>query len=154
MDVALSVHIDVSLIKTDVQPEYVRLLVKGRLLQLRLPCQVDDQALKTTNLKSALQVLPDLSKAERSLTTGHLVITMPKEQQNGPLNMLFVRSNPNQLRSVSKLPSQSMPYLRAKQSKTVVRISVDVQRLSQWFLDLGSEQEIHVVLQGLSLERS
>ena len=37
--------------------------VQGRLLQLRLPCEVR----------------PDSSKAERSTATGHLLITMPKE---------------------------------------------------------------------------
>lgn len=37
--------------------------VQGRLLQLRLPCEVR----------------PDSSKAERSAATGHLLLTMPKE---------------------------------------------------------------------------
>ncbi len=37
--------------------------VQGRLLQLRLPCEVR----------------PDSSKAERSTATGHLLVTMPKE---------------------------------------------------------------------------
>ena len=37
--------------------------VQGRMLQLRLPCEVR----------------PDCSKAERSAATGHLLLTMPKE---------------------------------------------------------------------------
>jgi protein TilB len=33
-------YLDTSLIKTDVQPWYIRLLIKGRLLQLNLPVEV------------------------------------------------------------------------------------------------------------------
>jgi protein TilB len=47
-----------------VQPTYVRLLVKGRLLQLRLPAEV----------------LPDRSTAQRATITGRLLLTMPKER--------------------------------------------------------------------------
>lgn len=32
--------VDTSLIRADVQPQYVRLLIKGRLLQLHLPAEV------------------------------------------------------------------------------------------------------------------
>ncbi len=41
--------------------------LQGRLLQLRLPCEVR----------------PDSSKAERSAATGHLLLTMPKEDLSG-----------------------------------------------------------------------
>ena len=40
LEVALGKYVDTSLIKADVQPGYVRLLIKGRLLQLLLPCEV------------------------------------------------------------------------------------------------------------------
>eukprot|EP00877_Chromochloris_zofingiensis_P015031 jgi/Chrzof1/9782/Cz04g15170.t1 len=63
LDVAVGKYLDTSLIQADVQPKYVRLLIKGRLLQLLLP----------------VEVKPDSSVAQRSTTTGHLVITMPKE---------------------------------------------------------------------------
>lgn len=33
-------YLDTSLIKTDLQPRYIRLLIKGRLLQLNLPVEV------------------------------------------------------------------------------------------------------------------
>ncbi len=46
------------------QPKYVRLLIKGRLLQLLLPAEV----------------LPDRATAQRSTLTGHLLLTMPKER--------------------------------------------------------------------------
>jgi protein TilB len=47
-----------------VQPKFVRLLIKGRLLQLLLPAEV----------------LPDRATAQRSTITGHLLLTMPKER--------------------------------------------------------------------------
>ncbi|CAH0404921.1 unnamed protein product [Chilo suppressalis] len=62
LDLAVYKHLDTSLINVDVQPNYVRVMVKGKIFQLHLPEEVD-----TTN-----------SKAERSQITGHLLVTMPK----------------------------------------------------------------------------
>jgi len=62
LDVDIGRYIDVSLVDVDVQPKLVRMLCKGRLLQLELFEEVN----------------PDKSNAQRSKTTGHLVITMPK----------------------------------------------------------------------------
>ncbi|MEW5309118.1 MAG: hypothetical protein WDW38_001027 [Sanguina aurantia] len=63
LDVAVGKFMDSSLIQADIQPGYVRLLIKGKLLQLLLP----------------VEVRPDASIAQRSLASGHLVLTMPKE---------------------------------------------------------------------------
>uniref|UniRef100_A0A8C5JG63 Leucine-rich repeat-containing protein 6 n=1 Tax=Junco hyemalis TaxID=40217 RepID=A0A8C5JG63_JUNHY len=57
-------HLDTSLLDVDVQPTYVRVLVKGKPFQLVLPEEVK----------------PDSSCAKRSQTTGHLVVTMPKQK--------------------------------------------------------------------------
>jgi protein TilB len=40
LEVAVGKFLDTSLIKADVQPRAVRLLIKGRLLQLVLPAEV------------------------------------------------------------------------------------------------------------------
>eukprot|EP00775_Hariotina_reticulata_P002455 gene2455-2758_t len=69
LDVAVGKFVDTSLIKADVQPKVVRLLIKGRLLQLLLPAEVK----------------PDSSTAQRSTASGHLLLTMPKEQPHQPL---------------------------------------------------------------------
>jgi hypothetical protein len=62
--------------QADVQPRWARLLVKGRLLQLQLPCEVK----------------PDSSMAQRSKITGSLTITMPKEKPEEPVtDMSLVR---------------------------------------------------------------
>ncbi len=47
-------YLDTSLIQTDLQPSYVRLLVKGKLLQLLLPAEVR----------------PDAATAQRNMTNG------------------------------------------------------------------------------------
>ena len=60
-EMILNRHVNTCLVDIDVQPTYVRVLVKGRLLQLVLPAEVQT----------------DQSVAQRSLATGHLVITMP-----------------------------------------------------------------------------
>jgi protein TilB len=53
---------DSSLIDLDIQPNYVRVILKGKALQLAL----------------SEEVKPDSSTAQRSQTTGNLVIKMPK----------------------------------------------------------------------------
>ncbi|XP_012925056.1 protein tilB homolog isoform X4 [Heterocephalus glaber] len=58
-------YMDTSLIEVDVQPMYVRVMVKGKPFQLVLPAEVK----------------PDSSSAKRSQTTGHLVISMPKVEE-------------------------------------------------------------------------
>lgn len=62
LDLAVYKHLDTSLVEIDVQPNYVRVMVKGKIFQLHLPEEVD-----TTN-----------STAERSQVTGRLVVRMPK----------------------------------------------------------------------------
>ena len=62
LDVEIGKFMDTSLVDVDVQPSFVRLLVKGKMMQLLLPEQVH----------------PDRSNAQRSKATGHLVVTMPK----------------------------------------------------------------------------
>nr|KAF6426534.1 leucine rich repeat containing 6 [Molossus molossus] len=62
LDLAVYRYMDTSLIHVDVQPTYVRVMVKGKPFQLALPAEVR----------------PDSSSARRSQTTGHLVICMPK----------------------------------------------------------------------------
>ncbi|KAG5443336.1 Protein tilB [Clonorchis sinensis] len=65
LDVSVYRHMDTSMVDCDVQPTYVRVTMKGKILQLALPEEVK----------------PDKSHAKRSQTTGHLVVTMPKVDQ-------------------------------------------------------------------------
>jgi len=62
LDIMAFKHMDTSLMDADVHPTYVRVILKGKTFQLCL-----DEEVK-----------PDTSKAQRSTTTGNLVITMPK----------------------------------------------------------------------------
>ena len=54
-------YLDTSLVDIDVQPRLVRLLIKGKLLQLKLEAEVSS----------------DRATAQRSKTTGSLLVTMP-----------------------------------------------------------------------------
>ncbi|XP_010627884.1 protein tilB homolog [Fukomys damarensis] len=65
LDLAVYRYMDTSLIEVDVQPMYVRVMVKGKPFQLVLPAEVK----------------PDSSSAKRSQTTGHLVVSMPKVEE-------------------------------------------------------------------------
>lgn len=67
LDVAFGRYLDTSAIQADVQPSYVRLLARGRLLQLALPAEVR----------------PDAAVAQRSKTTGNLLVTMPLAAAEG-----------------------------------------------------------------------
>ncbi|GLH16775.1 Dynein assembly factor 1, axonemal homolog [Gryllus bimaculatus] len=84
----LSRHLDTTLLDVDVQPTYVRVTIKGKVLQLVLP---DD-------------VKTDSSTAQRSLTTGHLVITMPKV--NGLVKQKITQPPPR----TTIFPAESKPY--------------------------------------------
>lgn len=55
-------HLDSSYLHVDVQPEYVRVSIKGKILQLCLPCEVSIEG----------------SEAKRNSMTGNLVIKMPR----------------------------------------------------------------------------
>ena len=66
-------------LQADVQPRWARLLVKGRLLQLKLPCEVR----------------PDASSAQRSKATGRLVLDMPKMDPAANLDLACLRIDPH-----------------------------------------------------------
>ncbi|GBN49999.1 Protein tilB [Araneus ventricosus] len=65
LDLAVFRFLDTSLLEADVQPNHVRVKVKGKYFQLLLPGEVH----------------PDRSTCQRSQTTGHLVIIMPKADE-------------------------------------------------------------------------
>ncbi|XP_077412968.1 dynein axonemal assembly factor 11 [Vanacampus margaritifer] len=64
LDLAVYRHMDTSLMDVDVQPTYVKVAVKGKIFQLVLPAEVK----------------PDKSTAQRSQTTGHLLLLMPRAE--------------------------------------------------------------------------
>ena len=55
-------HLSSSLIDVDVHPTYISVVIKSKVLRLTLPAEVKSQE----------------SVAQRSTTTGHLLVTMPK----------------------------------------------------------------------------
>lgn len=65
LDLAVYKYLDTSLIDVDVQPNYARVTVKGKVFQLVLPEEVQ----------------PDRSLAQRSQATGHMLLTMPKVKE-------------------------------------------------------------------------
>ncbi|XP_076657840.1 touch insensitive larva B [Halictus rubicundus] len=62
LEVMVYKYLDTDYVDVDVQPEYVRVTIKGKILQLTLPCEVSVEG----------------SKAERNTTNGKLVVTMPR----------------------------------------------------------------------------
>uniref|UniRef100_A0A480EIJ9 Leucine-rich repeat-containing protein 6 n=2 Tax=Sus scrofa TaxID=9823 RepID=A0A480EIJ9_PIG len=104
LDLAVYRYMDTSLIDVDVQPTYVRVTVKGKPFQLVLPAEVK----------------PDSSSAQRSQTTGHLVVCMPKVgelvtgcQGTSP----SVKSTPDRGRAQTRQRSQQVERLEVDPSK-------------------------------------
>ena len=62
LDIAVYRYLDTSLLDVDIQPTYIRVLIKGKIFQF-----VFSEEIKT-----------ECSTAKRSQTTGHLVLTLPK----------------------------------------------------------------------------
>ena len=79
---------DTNLVDVDIQPLYVRVNIKSKILQLTLPYEVSI----------------DQSLAQRNTTTGHLIITMPRlskgpsvyltKKQSLDKNKVTLRSEP------------------------------------------------------------
>lgn len=100
LDIPVGKFLDTSLIDVDVQPTFVRVLIKGKLLQLTL----------------SEEVSPDKSVAQRNKHTGHLVITMPKlhcnsadstvikaESRKAAISSPKIQNGPKELKSVGSL---------------------------------------------------
>mmetsp|Transcript_16750 Transcript_16750/g.43917 ORF Transcript_16750/g.43917 Transcript_16750/m.43917 type:complete len:475 (-) Transcript_16750:35-1459(-) len=68
LDLHVSRHLDSSLIDLDIHPAYVSVVIKSKVLRLKLPSEVN----------------ASLSTAKRSKVTGHLLIEMPKINENAP----------------------------------------------------------------------
>lgn len=105
LEVAVGKYLDTSLIQADVQPTFVRLLIKGRLLQLLLPAEVK----------------PDSSVAQRSNASGRLVLTMPKENpQQVVVDVACTRSSKARSTAAPLQPANtnSMPRQSAAQTKS------------------------------------
>ncbi|KZC12922.1 Protein TILB like protein [Dufourea novaeangliae] len=62
LQVSVYKYLDTDYVDVNVQPDYIRVTIKGKILQLRLPCEVSVEG----------------SKAKRDTTTGKLVVTMPR----------------------------------------------------------------------------
>ncbi|XP_059248951.1 dynein axonemal assembly factor 11 isoform X2 [Mustela nigripes] len=112
LDLAVYRYMDTSLIDVDVQPTYVRVMVKGKPFQLVLPAEVK----------------PDSSTARRSQTTGHLVICMPKVDG--------VITGRQQTSKSEKSTSDSSRERPNRRSKEIEKLEVDPSKHS--FPDVAS----------------
>jgi protein TilB len=109
LQVDVGKYLDTSLIKVDVQPAFVRLLIKGRLLQLILPCEVKS----------------DAAIAQRSQATGKLQLTMPKLNESEVLTDV-AHIKPKPASSVSKKDtSSSKGFVIREEQKAAVHIVGD-----------------------------
>ncbi|KAL1767742.1 tilB-like [Sigmodon hispidus] len=104
LDLAVYRYMDTSLIEVDVQPTYVRVMVKGKPFQLALSAEVK----------------PDSSSAKRSQTTGHLLICMPKVEEvirGGQRAPMCVTSPPDSSREQPNHRRKQMERLEVDPSK-------------------------------------
>ncbi|CAN9500388.1 unnamed protein product [Ophioblennius macclurei] len=98
-------HMDTSLIDVDIQPTYAKVLVKGKIFQVVLPAEVK----------------PDSSTAQRSQTTGHLVLTMPRAQDE----IRVTKSTPHPPRAPQNTQSSSSPEDMKRKGNVPERLEVD-----------------------------
>ncbi|XP_074799926.1 dynein axonemal assembly factor 11 isoform X4 [Natator depressus] len=125
-------HLDSSLIDVDVQPTYLRVMVKDKPFQLVLPAEVK----------------PDSSSAKRSQTTGHLVISMPKVQEiimaNRKTPTLVKPSDSNKLQT--NIKRERVEKLEVDPSKysfpDVANIIQEKERIGQGPINLQQQKVI------------
>ncbi|XP_074433956.1 dynein axonemal assembly factor 11-like isoform X2 [Larus michahellis] len=117
LDLAVYRHLDTSLLDVDVQPTYIRVLVKGKPFQLVLPEEVK----------------PDISSAKRSQTTGHLVVSMPKPSfcsvNESKLAKEIILAKQKVSTSV-KRSNCNTPQKNARRSTQVEKLEVDPSKYS------------------------
>ncbi|KAM7379821.1 hypothetical protein PAMP_005343 [Pampus punctatissimus] len=104
LDLAVYRHMDTSLIDVDVQPTYARVSVKGKIFQMVLPTEVK----------------PDSSTAQRSQTTGHLVLTMPRAE--GEIKVTETIPRPPRARQNTR---SSLPEDNKRKTNVPERLEVD-----------------------------
>ncbi|XP_075438032.1 dynein axonemal assembly factor 11 isoform X2 [Ascaphus truei] len=122
LDLAIYRHLDTSLVDVDVQPGYIKVMVKGKPFQIVLPAEVK----------------PDSSTAKRSQTTGHLVISMPKATE-------LIQTNIKIPPVVEKLNCNNLQNKHS--SKAIEKLEVDPRAYS--FPDVANIiQERKTVAQG------
>ncbi|XP_074981031.1 dynein axonemal assembly factor 11 isoform X3 [Caretta caretta] len=132
LDLAVYRHLDSSLIDVDVQPTYLRVMVKDKPFQLVLPAEVK----------------PDSSSAKRSQTTGHLVISMPKVQEiimaNRKTPTLVKPSDSNKLQT--NIKREQVEKLEVDPSKysfpDVANIIQEKERIGQGPINLQQQKVI------------
>jgi len=100
LEVAIGKYVDTSLTDVDVQPSLVRMLCKGKLLQLALMEEVKVEE----------------STAARSKASGNLVITMPKVKvvksntlQAGPIPVLSTQNGNIEKKAAKSEPKSAAP---------------------------------------------
>ncbi|XP_012151544.2 touch insensitive larva B [Megachile rotundata] len=93
LEVAVYKYLDTCHLDVDVQPNYVRVTIKGKALQLTLPCEVSVSG----------------STAERNTTNGTLVVTMPRLEPVPVVGNAFVK---NEKHSGTLQPQRSSTSMR------------------------------------------
>ncbi|XP_030016619.1 dynein axonemal assembly factor 11 [Sphaeramia orbicularis] len=121
LDLAVFRHMDTSLIEVDVQPTYARVSVKGKIFQVVLPAEVK----------------PDSSTAQRSQTTGHLVLTMPRAE--GEINVTTrTKAVPRPLRMPQNQPGSSSDSPEDDKRRTAGPEKLEVDPSRRTSVDLAN----------------
>ncbi|KAL7304450.1 hypothetical protein TKK_0003245 [Trichogramma kaykai] len=90
LDVELYKHLDTSLVDVDVQPTYVRVSIKSKVLQLTLPYEVSTE----------------LSRAQRNTTTGHLVVVMPRLAKGPSVYLTSRKKNEERTKTIQRVRAE------------------------------------------------
>merc|ERR1712087_376102 len=109
-------YLDTSALDVDINPLYVRVVVKDKVTQLKVPCEI----------------APDASKVQRSRTTGRLRIEMPKVEP-GRVRGQKKSSEPELQPLQAEIDSKGTkaPAPKAKAAVSVKGIYQDPKRVAQ-----------------------
>ena len=102
----VSRHLDSSLIDLDIHPAYVSVVIKSKVLRLKLPSEVN----------------ASLSSAKRSKVTGHLLIEMPKINENAPTLFGKSKARAEKEERLQRLNGERKPGLGAPTKKQSVGV--------------------------------
>ncbi|XP_012348043.1 protein tilB homolog isoform X1 [Apis florea] len=95
LEIALYRYLDTCYVDVDVHPDYVRVTIKGKILQLTLPCEVSVNG----------------STARRNTTNGKLIVMMPRLNELSTIfsnNKKVTKQNPDRYTTIERRSAMSV----------------------------------------------
>eukprot|EP00347_Sterkiella_histriomuscorum_P023729 403333583 len=119
LEMQIPKFMDTSLVNVDLNPQYIRMEIRGKITQLKHPDEI----------------IVEKSKLQRSQTTGVLMITMPKSN----INEVEARNMRNQQIKEDKEKQDKLRQLEIQQKEAKLKAKEDLNKQQQRAMDRNNK---------------